>query len=379
MKRLAVLGASYLQRDLVVKAAQMGFEVHAFAWSEGEVVSDVCHQFHNISLTDTHALVSACREIGVDGVVTSSSDVAVPAMAEIATQLNLVGPSLETARCCTHKGAMREALANGGCAIPDFVVMTEWEEAMPFSPPFVVKASDRSGSRGVTVVREEKDWRHAFEEAQRVSFSKDVVVEQFFKGRQFSVEAVSQGGCHYFCGLTEEFFGGQANCEKGHLVPGRLSSEETESMFVEVKRALDALGVRDGASHSEIRINQKGELCIVEVGARLGGDFRNRLVFQAYGVDLDELVIKIALGRAIEDPMAQARHSAMISWVFDKADAEAFKTAVSEDQCVYHEILRPVSSLQPKSSNERYGYVIVSTSINGGGEWIESELKRNSW
>jgi len=379
MSRLAVLGASYLQRDLVVKAMDMGFEVHVFAWSEGEMVSDVCHQFHDISLTDTDALVRACCSLGVDGVVTTSSDVAVPAMAEIAAQLNLVGPSLETAKCCTHKGVMRQTLAEAGCAVPDFVVMTEWEEAMPFEPPFVVKASDRSGSRGVTVVRAKAGWRSAFEEAQSVSFSGDVVVEQFFEGRQFSVEVVSQGGCHYFCGLTEEFFGGQAHCEKGNLVPGRLSMAELVAVFDEVKRSLDALGVIDGASHTEVRINPQGEMCLVEVGARMGGDFRNRLVQEAYGVDMDELVINIALGRRIEDPNAEAKHRVMISWAFDDHDAEVFKAAVSKGQCLYQESLRSMGPVRPQSSNERYGYVIVSGATGEGDEWIKDELTRNSW
>ena len=38
MKKLAILGASYLQEPLVLKANQMGLEMHCFAWDSKDVV-----------------------------------------------------------------------------------------------------------------------------------------------------------------------------------------------------------------------------------------------------------------------------------------------------------------------------------------------------
>lgn len=40
-KKLAVIGASYLQLPLVRKAQEMGLEVHCFAWEDGAVCKDV--------------------------------------------------------------------------------------------------------------------------------------------------------------------------------------------------------------------------------------------------------------------------------------------------------------------------------------------------
>ena len=44
-KKLAVIGASYLQLPLVRKAQQMGLEVHCFAWADGAVCKDVADYF----------------------------------------------------------------------------------------------------------------------------------------------------------------------------------------------------------------------------------------------------------------------------------------------------------------------------------------------
>jgi len=44
-KKLAVIGASYLQLPLVRKAQEMGLEVHCFAWAKGAVCKDAADHF----------------------------------------------------------------------------------------------------------------------------------------------------------------------------------------------------------------------------------------------------------------------------------------------------------------------------------------------
>ena len=380
--RLAVLGASFLQRDLIVKAKELCHEVHAIAWSKGEQVSDIVDGFHDISLRDSEAVLRKCEQLRIEGIVTTSSDVAVPTLAFVADKLGLKGVSPEVAELCVHKGKMRNALHQEGCAVPRFEVFESEPDSIDFTPPFVVKASDRSGSRGVSIVHSMREWREAFRVAKEESFSGDVVIEEFFEGRQFSVEMISNAGIHYFCGLTEEFFfKGEGGCEKGHLVPGRLSDELTEKVISTVCRALDALGLHSGPSHSEIRVSDSGECCIIEIGARLGGDFRNRLVQLAYGLDLDALVINQALGQKQEFPRKlDIKSQAMISWVFDLDDAYRLRKASEHAIARYSEFFElPKPGKVPENSGERYGYVIVSSQFTGGRKWIEQELGNNGW
>ena len=37
MKKLAIIGASYLQEPLIQKAKSMGLETHVFSWAAGDV------------------------------------------------------------------------------------------------------------------------------------------------------------------------------------------------------------------------------------------------------------------------------------------------------------------------------------------------------
>ena len=48
-KKLAVIGASYLQMPLVQKAQEMDIEVNCFAWRDGAVCAEVADHFYHIT------------------------------------------------------------------------------------------------------------------------------------------------------------------------------------------------------------------------------------------------------------------------------------------------------------------------------------------
>ena len=73
MKKLAILGASYLQEPLVLKANQMGLETHCFAWdNEDAVCKEIAHYFYPISVLEKESILNKCIEIGIDGITTST-------------------------------------------------------------------------------------------------------------------------------------------------------------------------------------------------------------------------------------------------------------------------------------------------------------------
>ena len=61
-KKLAIIGASYLQLPLVERAKKMGIETHCFAWSEGAVCKEVADFFHPISILEKEAILQKCIE-----------------------------------------------------------------------------------------------------------------------------------------------------------------------------------------------------------------------------------------------------------------------------------------------------------------------------
>lgn len=65
-----------------------------------------------------------------------------------------------------------------------------------------------------------------------------------------------------------------------------------------VFRALDALEIRNGAGHSELRIDKAGNIRIIEIGSRMGGDcIGSDLVPLSTGQDFVAMAVDTAAGK----------------------------------------------------------------------------------
>lgn len=51
-RKIAIIGASYLQLPLLEKAKSMGLETHVFAWKCGDIGETVADHFHPISIVE---------------------------------------------------------------------------------------------------------------------------------------------------------------------------------------------------------------------------------------------------------------------------------------------------------------------------------------
>ena len=306
MKKLAVIGASYLQLPLVKKAKEMGLEVHCFAWAEGAVCKEWADYFYPISIVEKEEILKVCQEIGIHGICTIASDVAAPTVAYVANRMNLVGNDYTAAVMANNKYQMREAFMRCGVPCPKYMMVTpdtlnneDVKEILnSLQYPIIVKPSDRSGSLGVTKVETSADLVSAIEYAMGKSFKHQAMVEEFIEGREISVEFISYNGTHYPLQITDKVTTEAPHfVELEHHQPSTLSEEMFTIIYDITKKALNALGLTNGASHAEYKITKEGRIAIMEIGGRMGGDFiGSDLVRLSTGYDFVKGVIDVALG-----------------------------------------------------------------------------------
>jgi len=300
MDRIAIIGASYLQAPLVAKARDLGFETHVFAWEEGAVAKSLADRFYPISITEKESILEVLRGLRPSGVVSIASDLATNTVNYLAAELGLVGNSEESTILTTDKLRMRERLTRSGLPCPGFRRFSGGSQIgdMNLRYPLIVKPSDRSGSRGVTKVMAPKEIPEAIHEALAHAWAKEVVIEEFLPGLEISVEMISWEGRHYHLATTDKETTGEPHfVEKGHHQPTTLPPHLEERAIKVTRAALDALEVEFGASHTELKIDDRGEIGIIEVGSRMGGDFIGAdLVPLSCGFDFVKAVIEISTG-----------------------------------------------------------------------------------
>ena len=375
MKKIVIIGANDFQRPLIQKAKEMGYETHVFAWREGATGAADADKFYEISITEKEKILSICKEIQPQGVATIGSDLANITVQYLAQRLNLPGNSEGCIKKTTNKYLMRKALKEAGIPVPFFQKVGEKKKASPDgmersgeitvpSYPVVVKPTDRSGSRAITRVEGEEELWPAIERAVSQSFEKKAIVEGCLFGAEYSVETVSFKGKHTCLAITKKFTTGEPHyIEVGHLEPAPLSPKMEEKIKETVFKALDALEVEYGASHSELRIDEEEHIHIIEIGSRMGGDcIGSDLVPLSTGWDYVKMVIDIACGKEPEIPEKRT-HTAAIRFLMCEEDLyrleelkqshpECLKKTVAPQKFPDREILE---------SGDRPGFYILQT------------------
>lgn len=297
---LAIIGASYLQLPLIKKAKEMGFITHVFAWKCGDVGEKEADYFYPISIIEKDQILSVCKELNICGICSIASDLAMLTVNYVANHLKLCSNSLDCTEKTTNKHLMRKCFEENKDPSPKSYLINDFEEIAEINIkyPIIIKPTDRSGSRGIYKVNRSEELKNAYENALKESFEKKVLLEEYVEGNEYSVEYISYKGRHTFLALTKKFTTGSPHfIEKGHMEPADVSLDILNKIKKIIEHALTSLGVEYGASHSEIKINSDGQIKIIEIGARMGGDcIGSHLVRYSTGYDFVKMVIQVACG-----------------------------------------------------------------------------------
>lgn len=363
MKKIAIIGASYLQNPLILKAKEMGIETHVFAWKANDVGEYTADSFYPISIVEKDLILEECRRIGIDGICTIASDLAVITVNYVANRMGLVGNSDECTFVSTNKNAMRKRFQDCGDPSPRSNPVRSADEASALDPvyPVIVKPVDRSGSRGINLVRGPEGLADAVEEALEVSFDKTALIEEFATGQEYSAECISWKGEHRLLAITRKYTTGDPNfIETAHIEPSGLSKEMQKKVEGIVSHALTSLGIEYGASHSEFKIDSEGNCRIIEIGGRMGGDFiGSTLVCQSTGIDFLKAVIDVAMGN--EPDVTRTKDSAAaVRFIFSQADAGVLKALKDRAPgMLLEESQHPITLQRVTDSSTRFGYWIM--------------------
>lgn len=329
MRDLAIIGASYLQLPLIQKAKEMGYTTHVFAWAANDVGEKEADFFYPISIVEKEVILAKCREIGICGICSIASDLAAITVNYVAGELGLPANSMHATSISTNKHLMRQAFEQHGDPSPkSFLVDLDTDfGSLDISFPAIVKPTDRSGSRGIYKVNSREEIKAAVAAALEAGFEKKALVEEFAEGEEYSVEYISYHGMHHFLALTLKYTTGAPHfIETGHLEPAPVDEETLAKVKQVVEHALDSLELTEGASHSELKIDEKGNIKIIEIGGRMGGDcIGSDLVHYSTGIDFVRAVIDVACGKAPDLKPDREPQPARVVFIFTEEDKKEFE------------------------------------------------------
>ncbi|MDA8297062.1 MAG: ATP-grasp domain-containing protein [Actinomycetota bacterium] len=265
------------------------------------------------------AAASTLAEHAPVGIVTFSHDQLVFSAA-LAEQLGLAFNDRAAILNCVDKLAQRRAMAAAGLDMPAVFELTLDGRARPdlarladFPFPAVLKPRAGHGSLETFFASDAKELiqlvEHGGADGAPVGAG-EYVLEQFLDGTlggygavcgqvadYVSVEsAVFAGECRHLA-VTGKFPLSEPFRETGNFMPSLLQGDARAEVEALATRALQALGVRFGIMHTEIKLTPAGPR-VIEVNPRVGGGSISELFEFRTGRSLMHLALGIALGEA---------------------------------------------------------------------------------
>ena len=299
--RLLVLGAGPAQIGLLAAARERGLFVIAvdrdpsapgFAYADRRAI---------VSTEDERGIDRLARAERVDAVIAPGIDFPVAIAARVARGLGLPHPlSPAAAVLATNKQRQRERFAEAGVPQPRSRVLDDGGEALDL--PCVVKAPDRQGQRGLTLVRERRELDAAIRAARAASRSGHVLVEEHVEGPEITVNAFSIAGAFVPLTVTDRLTADPPafGVALAHVWPSPHDVADV------ARRAAEALGITDGPTYTQVKVGPKGPT-VIELAARLGGGHDAELCEAALEVDLNALALSAALGEEMAPPTPAAQ------------------------------------------------------------------------
>ncbi len=361
MKTIAIIGASNGQLPICKKAKEMGLYTICFAWKDGAVCRDIVDEFFPISLMNADEIVLVCKDKNVDGVVTNASDFTSRICAYVAERLNLPTTSYEKILTIQNKLSVRECTNKLKDVLP--VQSYAYEEGKyPNSYPCIVKPVIGTSKIGVSFAANKVSFDMAIEYA-KCAGSSDIIIEEYVAGREFSVESLSYKGRHYVVQITDKESSGAPHfVELSHHQPTSLSTKFTNKIRRVIPHILRAVGYTYGASHIEMKIDDGGNLYLIEINPRGGGDhISSDLIRLSTGYDYLRGLIDIALDQFQEPRIEHKMFSGIYYLCEQTKNKKSFFTNDNAFPWIIEKKVEGMEISKAMGNYDRNGYLIYQS------------------
>ena len=320
-KAVLIFGVGPLQQSIINRAKKMGHYTVGIDPCEDATCRDDVDAFEVVGGQDYEGTCVVVEKYGIDAIVTAATDKPLVMMARIAEKYGFPFYSVETAQWSTDKFQMKQRFELGDVPHAKGRLVKSVEETADMVYPVIVKPRDNSGSRGVKLCRTKEELEQSMAEALEYSKLDSVLVEEFIEGPEYSIEGLHHDGKSEVIQFTEkkttEF---PYNVELGHIQPANINDENKQKIREIVAKIGKALKFENCPSHTELKINERG-IFVIETSPRLGGDYiTSTLTPLSTGVNVEDELLRIALGEKISPAPQSVQYSGVRFFAFEEGN-----------------------------------------------------------
>lgn len=345
MKKIMMLGGNFFQMTAIKRAKELGYHVISVDYLPENPGHQYSDEYYNVSTLDKSGILELAQKLRIDGILSYASDVSAPTAAYVAEKLGLPTNPYNSVMILTQKHLFRKFMRENHFLMPEGLMFSEREYARKYfnsqELPIIIKPIDSSGSKGVVKITERKAFDEAFDTAMAYSISKNIIIERFIQksGYQIDGDGFIKDGEIVFWGVMDQHNNIIRNPHApiGLSYPSIQENKYKDEAYKIVQAIFMKLNMKFGAFNFEYIIGEDGDIYILEIGPRNGGNFIPDTIKFATGIDTIEASIKACVGDSYTESLIEKQQLIASSYVI-----HAMKTGLYKGLKIHDEIRKHI-------------------------------------
>lgn len=299
-KKVLVMGGTRISCQIIEKAKELGCYVivadyNSYEDSPGKQIAD---KYFDVNILDVDSVVNLISRENIKGVLVGFSDMLLPYYAEICDKANL--PCYGTKqqfKLFTQKSLYKELCRKFNVpTVKEYHIdLNDYKESIhKIKYPVLVKPSDSSGSRGISICKSCEELEHCIQYAKKYSKAEEILIEQYLTGPEATVFWVFQDGEYYLTTIGNRHVkknqGDVIPLPVGYTFPAITLNNYIGDIAPQCREMFKAAGIQNGMMFMQCKI-EDGHCVVYDIGYRLTGSLEYKLLKATCGYDPLEMLI----------------------------------------------------------------------------------------
>lgn len=305
-KRILIAGGSHAELPLIETAKKQGNYVLTTGNNIDGIGHKMADQYIPGDFSDKELILKLARQEKVDAIVSGCNDFSYLSTAYACEQLGLPGhDSYETAKLVHHKNSFRKLTRLLGIKTPLVCTCSGRQDVIRACDflkfPIVVKPTDLTGGKGVTICRNKEEALLAYENAIKVTREPAVIVEEYIEGSNHGASVLLKNQKVVFGFCDNEQYYENKYLVSGACFPPDLPYCTMVQLFSDIEKIAGELQLVDGIFHTQFIVGRDTMPVMIDPCRRSPGDLYILLVKYSTGIDYPLEILKAECGEPVDE------------------------------------------------------------------------------
>ncbi len=323
MKKAIVLGGTHDHIKLIEILRNREFHVTLIDYLDNPPARLYSDKFIQESTLDVNAVANIAAIVKPNILITTCIDQALLTMAYVCDKLRLpCHIDYQTTLELTNKEYMKRKLCQNQIPTSSYIAqkISDPAETVDLKFPLVVKPVDSNSSKGIIKVQNNEQLENARKFAFSKSRVKTIIIEEFLKGEEFSVDVAVKNGEPKILMVTRN---NKVQSNKDYFTINQSDYPATNDVDLLknieniVKKIVVAYKIHDSPLLVQL-IHYKGDLNVIEFSARLGGGSKHHMIKRITGFDVLEWFVDLILSKSGKIQVRQNYKFACMKYIYGK-------------------------------------------------------------